>query len=545
MSEQIALRFSNRNPDVLTCIANLSSDEVFTPPQFAGQMLDVVEQAWATSHDDEVIWTNPNVRFLDPFTKSGVFLREITSRLVRGLEGQIPDLQERVDHVLSHQVFGIGITQLTALLARRSLYCSKYANGVHSITKSFDTTEGNVWFQRVDHTWIGATGFVETADSEGRPTQVGTNGRCKFCGANQRSLDRSDDLETHAYAFIHTDDVEKQLQEMFGDDMQFDVIIGNPPYQLSDGGHSASAVPIYQKFVEQAISLEPRLLCMVIPSRWFAGGRGLDSFRSRMLSDRRIRAITDYVVEKDAFPGVNINGGVNYFLWNRDSPGDCLVQTVAPGGAWEEPAERPLNEFDIFVRRNRAISILRKVIAFKEPTFDSNVSSLKPFGLRTHFHGAEKASKTRNIKFYGSGQVSWVSRDEIVSNADWIDSWKVLVARATDGNENYPLPIWDQAGPFVAGPGEACSETYLVAARVKSQSEAKRTVAYMDTMFFRFLVSLRKFTQDNKADVFSFVPNLPMDRIWTDEALFERYSLDSDEVEFINSMIRQVDFTNA
>lgn len=545
MNEQAALRLNKRNPDVLDCIANLSSDEVFTPPDMASRMLDTVEAAWSKSHNGQSIWENPDVRFLDPFTKSGVFLREITSRLVNGLELKIPDLQVRVDHILTSQIFGIGITNLTALLARRSLYCSKRANGTHSITGSFESEDGNIWFDRLEHSWIGANDFVESADSAGRPIRIGINGRCKYCGASQKNLDRAEELETHAYAFIHTDNIKERLEEIFGADMQFDVIIGNPPYQLSDGGHSASAVPIYHKFVEQAINLEPRLLCMIIPSRWFGGGRGLDSFRVQMLADRRLRAITDFVVEKDAFPGVNINGGVNYFLWDRDNPGDCSVQTVAPGGIWEEPVERPLTEFDIFVRRNAAISILRKVRAKGEPTFDSRVSSLKPFGLRTHFHGGEKQSSKRNIKFYGSGRVTWINRDEVLANEEWIDTWKVMVPAATDGNENYPLPIWDQGGPFASAPGEACSETYLVMGPVNNSEDATRLIAYMNTKFFRFLVSLRKVAQHNKVENFKFVPDLPLDHIWTDTQLYERYGLDDGEVAFITSMIREVDFTNA
>ena len=171
MTEQVALRLRNRNPDVLTCIANLSNDEVFTPPEFANQMLDLVADAWADANDGANIWADPTVTFLDPFTKSGVFLREITSRLTDGLEDEIPDLEERVDHILTKQVFGIGITQLTSLLARRSVYCSKWANGKHSIAKSFTTQDGNIWFERMEHTWVGGTEWVITADADGKPIE--------------------------------------------------------------------------------------------------------------------------------------------------------------------------------------------------------------------------------------------------------------------------------------------------------------------------------------------------------------------------------------
>ncbi len=240
MSAQAGFALRGRNPDVLTCIANLSNDEVFTPPEFANRMLDTLAEAWAADHNGANIWADKTVKFLDPCTKSGVFLREITSRLTKGLADEIPDLEERVDHILTKQVFGIGITHLTSLLARRSVYCSKHANGKHSIAKVFTQRRGNIWFERMEHTWA--------------------DGKCKYCGASQKTFDRGEGLETHAYAFIHTDDIKTRIAELFGGDMQFDVIIGNPPYQLDDGGCGTSAAPIYQLFVEQAKKLEPRYL---------------------------------------------------------------------------------------------------------------------------------------------------------------------------------------------------------------------------------------------------------------------------------------------
>jgi Eco57I restriction-modification methylase len=297
MSGQAGFVLRGRNPDVLTCIANLSNDEVFTPPEFANRILDTLTEAWAANNGGANIWADKMVRFLDPCTKSGVFLREITSRLIKGLANEMPDLQPRVDHILTKQVFGVGITHLTSLLARRSVYCSKHATGKHSIARSFATDGGNIWFERTEHEW--------------------ENGRCAYCAASQKTLDRGEGLETHAYAFIHTDDIKARMVELFGGDMQFDVIIGNPPYQLNDDGFGTSAAPIYHHFVEQAKALEPRYLSMIIPARWFAGGKGLDEFRESMLADNRLRKIDDYLSASDVFPGVGLKGGICYFLWEE------------------------------------------------------------------------------------------------------------------------------------------------------------------------------------------------------------------------------------
>jgi site-specific DNA-methyltransferase (adenine-specific) len=327
MSAQASFALRGRNPDVLTCIANLSNDEVFTPPEFANRMLNTLADSWADAHGGADIWSDQNVRFLDPCTKSGIFLREITIRLTKGLKPLVPDLGQRVNHVLKNQVFGIGITHLTSLLARRSIYCSKHAQSVHSIVKDVTSDSGNIWFKRLEHTWL--------------------NGKCAFCGASQRTLDRGERLESHAYAFIHTHDIKARIAELFGAGMQFDVIIGNPPYQLDDGGYGSSAAPIYQLFVEKALELDPRYAAFVTPSRWMAGGKGLDQFRERMLSDKRMRRIVDYPKLYEGFPGVKIRGGISYFLWDREHRGPCEVQTIWDGQPTGPAVARHLDDYDI------------------------------------------------------------------------------------------------------------------------------------------------------------------------------------------------------
>ncbi len=518
MSAQAGFALRGRNPDVLTCIANLSNDEVFTPPEFANRMLDALAEAWAADHDGADLWADGTVRFLDPCTKSGVFLREITSRLTKGLAEEIPDLPARVDHILTTQVFGIGITHLTSLLARRSVYCSKHANGKHSIARSLDSDDGNIWFKRLEHTWGDA--------------------KCRYCGAPRTIFDREAGLETHAYTFIHTDNIKTRLAELFGGDMQFDVIIGNPPYQLNDGGYGTSAAPIYQLFVEKALHLDPRYAVFVTPSRWMAGGKGLDKYRERMLSDKRMRRIVDYPKLYEGFPGVKIRGGISYFLWDREHSGPCEVQTVWEGQPTGPAVERHLDAYDILVRRNEAVPILEKVRAKGEPTLDRRVSSQKPFGLRTFFHGKpDPKGLKKPVKLFGSQKVSYVTRSEIPTNAGWIDKWKVLMTRVQGTSAAIETKFLSR--PIIAEPGTACTESYIVAGLFDTESEATNYATYLSTRFVRFLVSLRKSTQDAPKHVYAFIPDLPLNQEWTDATLYKRYGLAKDEIAFIESQVAE------
>jgi site-specific DNA-methyltransferase (adenine-specific) len=518
MSGQAGFALRGRNPDVLTCIANLSNDEVFTPPEFANRMLDTLAEAWAADHDGANIWADKSLRFLDPCTKSGVFLREITGRLTKGLAEAMPSLEDRVDHILTKQVYGIGITYLTSLLARRSVYCSKHAKGTHSIAKSFSSDDGNIWFHRTEHTWL--------------------KGKCKYCRASQETLERGEDLETHAYAFIHTDDIKTRLAEFFGGDMQFDVIIGNPPYQLDDGGYGTSAAPIYQLFVEKALELDPRFAVFVTPSRWMAGGKGLDKYRQRMLADRRMRSIVDYPKLYEGFPGVKIRGGISYFLWDRDHDGPCAVRAIWDGKPTGPAVARHLDAYDILVRRNEAVPILAKVRAKAEPTLDLRVSSQKPFGLRTYFHGQPDSKRLKNpVKLFGSQKISYVERSEIPTNAAWVDKWKVLMTRVQGTSAAIETKFLSK--PIVAEPGTACTESYLVAGLFDTEAEATNYAIYLRSRFARFLVSLRKSTQDAPKHVYAFIPDLPLNQEWTDAKLYKRYGLTKDEIAFIESQVAE------
>lgn len=512
---QAPFTLHGRNPDVLTCIANLSNDEVFTPPEFANRMLDTVAAAWAQDHGGASIWANQDVRFLDPCTKSGVFLREITRRLTEGLAPQMPDLQARVQHILTRQVFGIGITRITSLLARRSVYCSRNASGPHSIAR-FDAADGHIWFERTEHDWQG--------------------GKCRYCGASQATLDRGAQLESHAYAFIHTDNIQARMAEIFGANMQFDVIIGNPPYQLSDGGHGTSAAPIYQMFVEKALDMDPRYAVFVTPSRWMAGGKGLDKYRERMLGDKRLRSITDYPKLYEGFPGVKIRGGISYFLWDRAFNGPCQVQTIWDGEPTGPAVARHLNAYDILVRRNEAVPILEKVRVNGEKTLDCRVSSRKPFGLPTNFRGKQSAARmSEPVQLYANQRICWIERKDIPANEQWVDKWKVLMTRVQGTSAAIETKFLSK--PILAAPGTACTETYLVAGVFDTEEVAGLYASYLRTRFARFLVSLRKSTQDAARGVYAFIPDLPMDQEWTDAKLYQRYGLSVEEIAFIESQV--------
>jgi site-specific DNA-methyltransferase (adenine-specific) len=553
MAEKSGFVLSSRNPDILTSIANLSNDEVFTPPAFANQMLDTVAENWAQANDGADLWADSAVTFLDPFTKSGVFLREITRRLSDGLESEFPDIQKRIDHILTKQVFGVAITELTSLLARRSVYCSKWANGRHSIATEFTAPEGNIWFERTEHTWVGGKERVTTFDESGNEVEIVFGGRCKFCGAKQRQYERGAAAESHAYSLIHTDDLKAWVANTFGEPMQFDVILGNPPYQLNDGGYGTSAGPIYNKFVEQAMGLEPRFLSMVIPSRWFTGGKGLDDFRKAMLSAEHLRVIEDYPDSSQIFPGVQIKNGVCFFLWDRDNPGSCMV-TNHLNGAKHGPVARNLLEKDaeVFLRYNSAVSVVRKVMAIENglpesetpfslpPTqrFSALVSSRRPFGLDTTFKGATTRGPDE-LKVYRNGGIGYMHASEIPAGEDLIPVWKVFIPRASSGSDSFPHPILGIA--FAGEPESICSETYIAIGPFSTEVICENVISYLRTRFARFMALQNKSSQDATKAIYNFVPLQDFNQPWSDKALYARYNLTEAEIAFIESMIRPME----
>jgi site-specific DNA-methyltransferase (adenine-specific) len=521
MNAQASFTLHGRNPDVLMCIANLSNDEVFTPPELANRMLDTLAEAWAADNGGANIWMDQTVRFLDPCTKTGVFLREIITRLIKGLENDIPDLKERVNHILTKQVFGIGITHLTSLLARRSVYCSKQANGEHSIVKSFTSDAGNVWFARLEHTWSGT--------------------KCVYCGAPRTIFNREEGLETHAYAFIHTNDIKTRMTELFGGKMQFDVVIGNPPYQMTGGAGGSSDSSIYHLFVEQALNLEPRYAVFVTPSRWLAGGRGLDEFRKEMLGSGKLTRLIDYPVSKEVFPNVEVKGGICYFLWSEAHSGTCEVTVVR--GNEESTSSRRLDEFDVFVRDPRAVGILRKVLKLGEQSITNILTADTPFGIATNFDGFHDEKRSGDVALHyvrsGKRAIGFVPRSTITKNAALIGKWKVLAPKAgSDGGQK--IPDFVLGKPWLSPPPSVATQSFL-AFWVANEDEAKSLESYFRTKFFRHLVSLRKLTQDALRPMYFWVPIQAWDRQWTDEALYNKYGLTTKESDYIEAVIRPMD----
>lgn len=492
------------NPDVLSCLANLSNDEVFTPPEIVNQMLDMLPQE---------LFRNPDTTFLDPACKTGVFLREIAKRLIKGLEPQIPDLQERIDHIFHKQLYGIAITELTSLLSRRGVYCSKYPNSEFSVSL-FDTAEGNIRYKRMTHTW--------------------RDGRCIHCGANKEQYERGTELETYAYEFIHLNNLEKIYN------MKFDVIIGNPPYQLSTGGGSAQATPLYDKFVEQAKKLKPKYLSMIIPSRWFAGGMGLDKFRTSMLEDGHISTLVDFPNAKDCFPQSSIGGGVCYFLWDRDNLGVCKVTNVTGQGTIT--MERPLNEFEVFVRYNNAIAIMRK-IPKTDGCFSTICSSLSPFGINSSERGQEQ-NFSGAYRLYSSKGTGYVNKSVVTTGFNYVNKHKIMISKTSAEHAGEP----DKNGTFkvlskvlALKPYDICTFSYFLAGPFKNTQETENVISYLKTKFVRFLI-LQAVTSINLSkDKFQFVPLQDFTKSWTDEELYAKYNLSQEEIDFIESMIRPME----
>lgn len=493
---------NNSSPDILDCIADLSNDEIFTSPKLANKILDTLPKN---------LWTNPNSKFLDPTCKTGVFLREIAKRLNNGLKSKIRDTKKRTDHIFSNQLYGISITEITSLMSRRTVYYSKSASKEKSACSKFKTDDGNIFYKNYSHNW-------------------NKNNFCKLCGAKKSKFNRDDSRESYAYPFLHDNSIFK--------DMKFDVIIGNPPYQLEDGGFGKSASPIYHKFVQHAMRLNPTYLTMIIPARWYSGGKGLDDFRSKMLDDKRIKEIHDFPETSDCFPGQNIRGGVCYFLWDKNYNGKTKVVNYKNSkNISEETRDLKIDNKEIFIRYNNAINILKKIQSHKEESFEKLVSSRKPFGLPTNYSSFNsKKTDKFNIKLFRFGESGFINTNQAEINRELIKKHKVFVAKASPGGDNYPHQVISQ--PLIGGPNTCCTETYILVGPFENKIICENVISYMKTKFFRFLMILIKNTQDVPKKVYSFVPIQDFKKNWTDEKLIKKYNINQKEFDFINTLIK-------
>lgn len=532
----------SHNPDVLSCIANLSNDEIFTPPDLANQILDLLPNE---------IWQNTRATFLDPVCKSGVFLREIAKRLIRA---QIPnfemksleierkiragetlgedemrfqtELQSVLDHIFKKQLFGMAITELTSLLSRRSVYCSKYPQCDYSIVH-FENPEGNIDYKMMEHNWV--------------------KGRCVKCGATQKQYSRNADLESYAYEFIHLENPERVF------DMKFDVIIGNPPYHLSDGsgGSTDSAIPIYQKFIKQAMKMNPKFLVMIVPSKWMVGGRGLDKFREDMISDDRLRVIVDSEDGSRFFPGLHLDGGVCYFLWERDYHGEVEYTFTSYSGETTTCMRTLGNAYSKYViRDNRVLSLIDKTSIAER--FSKIVSSTKPFGIRKYlfndpgrypdsnlstepFPNSVKVFGVKGIKGGARRTSGFITRDTVTSNIDDVDQYKLFFTTSYSANAVIPPDI------ISGNPGEVCTETFLEIGPFESEETRNNCKHYMETRFFRFLLYIAKGTMQVNRSIFQLLPLMDFTKTWDDKSLFEYFNLSQSEIQMITNLFEDTE----
>ncbi len=506
------------NPDVLSCLANLSNDEVFTPPEVVNNMLDMLPQE---------LFGNPNTKFLDPACKTGVFLREIAKRLIKGLELIFPNLQQRIEHIFRNQLYGIAITELTSLLSRRGVYCSKYPNSQYSVY-TFDNPQGNIFYHRTQHSW--------------------KDGKCLYCGVSQKTelgnKLRETELETHAYEFIHKISVKEILN------MKFDVIISNPPYQLDDGGAQASARPIYHLFIEKAQCLQPRYMTMIIPARWMTGGKGLDEFRSNMIHDKHITYLYDFANASDCFNGVEVKGGVCYFLWERDREDKCSIYRQDTNGITYSKRYLVEDNDDIFIRYPQLVSIKNKVQSFNEKSFEDIVSTRKPYGLASDFFVNPTKYRLPPISdnpiqngysilgLVGLRRIKkYIPNNYPLPKKQGIDQYKLFISNSYGCGEIGEGP----ATPVLATPGELCTETFLQIGPWSKENHASNAMSYLKTKFFRCLVGIRKQTQHATKNVYHYVPLQDFSKPWTDEELYAKYGLTQEEIDFIESMIKPME----
>lgn len=557
--------------DILETITNVGNDEVFTPRKTCDMMLDSLP---------EEVWHNPLYKWLNPATKNGIFEREIALRLDKGLENVITDKEERRKHILQNMIFSIGQTKFTSNVARRTLYyCSQanrkcdglkapdghYVNG-YSIGNGswFDDEEGNIKTPCTDHEYVDSSGrrMPSTCKGEDRKKY-----KCKYCGiAGDSKYNDANQREKYAYELIHVNHLvlQRYVQDrFFGGDrkMKFDIIIGNPPYQLSfgiEGGNSSNAKSIYNLFISQAIALNPKYLCMITPSRWMTKtAQGIpEEWVDGILKKHNFKVFHDFEESSKLFPTVSIEGGVSYFLYQNDYSGKCDYYFHTKDGKILKRNDY-LDSLGagIVIRDPRSYEIIEKIAKVEGNYYEkNNFSSLvspKHFyddGIRLTSnwkeYKAEKDSK-HNIKYYVSksfndSSFGWIKSEDIPKGKETLPLHKVFIP-AANGSDTIILGT-----PFYGEPNSVCSQTYLVIGydpvnHNLTELQCKNIVKYIKTKFFRYLVSVKKKTQNGPRGVYQFVPLQDFNLEWTDKMLYQKYNLSQEQINLIESSIREVE----
>ena len=513
-----------RIPDILETIADLSNDEVFTPPDLANKVLDMLPSE---------IWSNSKTTFLDPACKTGVFLREIAKRLIVGLEYEIPDLQERVNHILTKQVYGLAITELTALMSRRTVYCATKANSEASVVTAFDNADGNIKFPKSKHIFNEKTK------------------KCTICGAGEDLYHEIENRDNYAYSFLHDD-----LKEVFGN-VKFDVIIGNPPYQLNvgnEGRNSSKSKSIYHLFIDKALELNPKYISMITPSRWMTNSAdGISGdWTKKIISSKKIKYMHDYENGDALFRSVGIAGGISYFLWDNEYDGECYYNYYLKNGTHEKK-KVTLNKLNIgfVIRSPKAQEIIDKIIKVEKDFYNNNKNMSFLISPKDFFVSDGKFSsswrgysniedKEHKIKYYVSESTNkkpfgYAKESDIKRNNHVIFKNKVIIPAAHGGMRQIGHPRYAESGSI-------CSQTYLLIGHELNltEKECQNLMTYIKTKFFRYLVSIKKKTQNGPRSVYQLVPLQDWSKPWTDAELYKKYKLTEEEIAYIEENIEEM-----
>ena len=538
--EGISMAGYNEDTDILETLSSLNNHEVFTPPTVARQMLDLLPSE---------VWKNPYLKFLDPCAKTGVFLREIMVRLNDNLPrknefgedyycdgNNLNNPMERLYHIRRNMLYAIATSNLTAQITRRVLYGVTVANSDKDKACGFkglnDTYNYKMWNdygklrQRDGNVFYGHNNPQHDFDLKGK---------CKICRMSREASE--EDTESYAYPFIHGK-VSTNIQKIRSGDMRFDVIIGNPPYQISDGGgNGSSAIPLYHKFIELALSIKPMYISMITPSRWVNGGKGLDKFRKTMFSNKHLVSLQHYTKSRDLFPSVDIEGGVSFFLIDR-SKNTNLLETLTIDGNNEDIFN--IDKTSPFIIMNRiGVSVFEKVSVIESSFLSTCVLARNPFGISSNSkHITDNDNSNTLIEVATKRfKIKYINKKYIIKHQELIGKYNVVLSKLNGAANNNGRVI---GNPEILGNGQCCTDTYLVLKSYDNLDLCLKFVSFVKTKFFRFMVSLKKTTNISSRKSFCYTPDICLSEEWTDEKLYAKYNLTQEEINYIESTIKEM-----